>query len=503
MGIDMGNVFAGFVPTAMKLENDDSERRYRDEKTLEMKSSREAMNEAGKAISDSMAMLNRGANLGLPKKRPAPLQPAAVPEQAAMVPEQSAAAPEQTQTALDAQPVKPAETSEAPLKMSSSLGTSGTTSMPSIPPVLPAEPAPSKAGSLPTLSSKPPAELTPNTSETQPRPAVSPAPTVQPAKPTATPRQPLSDLAVSEVETNAYLRQQKPKVVASFIKAGKPELAKQYLDFVNSEEGNRYAGDWLAGMKATEAGDYDAAIPHFTRLYNRNVPDGRIVSIASNNDGTYNATHIDSSTGEPIAQKTLNAGDLAAMAATSLSPEGRIKMLLDQATETRKRNFEMTKMGEQEDARDFRAEKRDDRRDDRQAKQIDAALERQDNQLNRSGKPSLSQERGNEEIRAARERISKMDPAEIQRRSQKATNTGRENPDYDPSIARAASLAGRRMVGEDQVFDSRQPIQAPKTEPVQSRFSTDPAMKGMKMGKLTPSGFEVLDSSGKLLGHYH
>lgn len=114
-----------------------------------------------------------------------------------------------------------------------------------------------------------------------------------------------------------------------------------------------------------------------------------------------------------------------------------------------------------------------------------------------------TQQRDNTEIDAARERIASMDPADVKRKSQKATNTGRENADYDPSISRAAALAARRKVGDDQWFDKRQqPQAATAPQPSQSRFASDPAMKGYKMGKRTSLGFEVLDASGKLLGHY-
>lgn len=36
-----------------------------------------------------------------------------------------------------------------------------------------------------------------------------------------------------------------------------------------------------------------------------------------------------------------------------------------------------------------------------------------------------------------------------------------------------------------------------------SRFASDPAMKGHQLGKATPQGVEVLDASGKLVGHYN
>ncbi len=121
------------------------------------------------------------------------------------------------------------------------------------------------------------------------------------------------------------------------------------------------------------------------------------------------------------------------------------------------------------------------------------------------GSLTQAQERSNIEIDAARDRIATMDPAEVKRRSQKATNTGRENPDYDPSIARAAALASRRKIGKDDSFDGRrsQDPAASKVEPVQSRFASDQAMKGLKMGRRTPDGYEVFDASGKLIGHYH
>lgn len=121
------------------------------------------------------------------------------------------------------------------------------------------------------------------------------------------------------------------------------------------------------------------------------------------------------------------------------------------------------------------------------------------------GSLTQAQERSNIEIDAARARIAALDPAEVRRRSQKATNTGRENPDYDPSIAREAALASRRKVGTDEFFDSRQGLTpaAPRAAPVQSRFASDPTMKGHKMGRRTPDGYEVFDASGKLIGHYN
>jgi hypothetical protein len=69
---------------------------------------------------------------------------------------------------------------------------------------------------------------------------------------------------------------------------------------------------------------------------------------------------------------------------------------------------------------------------------------------------TVAQQRGNAEIDAAREAIAGLSPQDIMRRTARATNTGRENPDFDPGLARQAALANRRMLGSDDWFDQRQ-----------------------------------------------
>lgn len=121
----------------------------------------------------------------------------------------------------------------------------------------------------------------------------------------------------------------------------------------------------------------------------------------------------------------------------------------------------------------------------------------------RSG-PSLGQQRGNAEIDAARSRVAGMDAAEIKRRTANFTATGRENPDYDQTLAKAVTLANRRKVGADDEFDQRQqPLQpAADDGDAMNRFRGDKAMSGYKLGKQTDLGHEVLDAAGKIIGHY-
>lgn len=117
---------------------------------------------------------------------------------------------------------------------------------------------------------------------------------------------------------------------------------------------------------------------------------------------------------------------------------------------------------------------------------------------------SLPQHRSNAEIDAARNAVAGLTPQEIQRKTAKTTNTGRENPDFDPTLERAVTLSGRRKVGADDHFDQRQQAQQPAGNDgdVMTRFRSDQAMQGHKLGKQTEQGTEVFDASGRLIGHY-
>lgn len=124
-----------------------------------------------------------------------------------------------------------------------------------------------------------------------------------------------------------------------------------------------------------------------------------------------------------------------------------------------------------------------------------------------SGKLTLSQQRVNAEIEAARQSAVAIPPEELRRRTAKTTDTGRDNPDYDPTLAKASSLAARRKIGSDSAFDGRlqgKPEQATKQEDPTAavRFKADPTMSKYSLGNQTQKGFEVKDSTGKLVGYY-
>lgn len=71
------------------------------------------------------------------------------------------------------------------------------------------------------------------------------------------------------------------------------------------------------------------------------------------------------------------------------------------------------------------------------------------------GDVTPAQQANNAEIDAARQALDRMhlDRAEILRRTQKSTNTGRENRDYDPNLERLVRTATQRKVGKDLKFN--------------------------------------------------
>lgn len=96
--------------------------------------------------------------------------------------------------------------------------------------------------------------------------------------------------------------------------------------------------------------------------------------------------------------------------------------------------------------------------------------------------PTLGQQRTNSEIDAARSRVANMNTAEIKRRTANFTTTGRENPDFDPTLAKAVSLANRRKVGDDPDFDTAaQPVEAQTAAP-QIGFTADDVKAAIASG---------------------
>ncbi|MFZ4481327.1 MAG: hypothetical protein ACOYNZ_15695 [Rhodoferax sp.] len=304
-------------------------------------------------------------------------------------------------------------------------------------------------------------------------------------------------------DLQTYLRNAAPAVVKTLVGQGKLEEAQRYATFMDSESGKAYATAWVTGLRKHAMGDHAGAVKSFEALYNNQLyADGNVVKIDPINGGQQYQVQMFNPEGKNIGTQVLDPKTLASQAALMLDPMRAVEFHAQQAG---KRDAEAATLDRQiqlEGVRQETAGMHEDRRDARLATRIEAQSNKP------AGGLTQAQQRSNAEIDAARETVSAMTPAEIRRRSSKTSDTGRENPDFDPTLARASNLANRRKVGADDVFDGRQrgspAPQAPSADrqDVAKRFRSDPKMLSYRLGADTPNGTEVLDKSGKLVGHF-
>lgn len=270
-----------------------------------------------------------------------------------------------------------------------------------------------------------------------------------------------------KTQLDAYLESVAPKVKETLVQQGRFAEANNYSKFIDTEQGKAYAKEWSKAIGLLGAGDYKGALGVLENMYNRQIyNDGRTVKLDPLEGGKhYQMTIMQGD--QVIGTKKLPTSELTHVAASALAPEKYVQSQLRQQY----------------------------------------ALERQANRPTRGNNPTLTQQARNLEIDSARDQVSGLSPEDIRSRTAKTTDTGRENPNYDPALARNVTLASRRKVGTDEAFDQRnQSNVAPtKAQPNQiaSKFASDPTVRGMSLGNRTPKGFEVFDSNGKLIGHYN
>ncbi len=299
-----------------------------------------------------------------------------------------------------------------------------------------------------------------------------------------------------------HLARETPRIVGHYLKQGDVAKAKLFQEFAQSTEGQEYANQYAQANHLVTVGNYEGAIPFLQKLHSR-YPDGTRADYSHVGDGKYRVDLIDEQTGKLRGSRTMAAEELSKQALNLLSP---IKIVEFQAIQNAKREEQEATQSRQmllEDRRDQRQELREDRRDNRLAMRLNEAAKQ-------GPKLSLAQEVRNYEIDSARKRIANMSAEELRRKTAPTTATGRENPQYDPLLARDAKLASRRKYGSDDTFDTKLGEQESAASPsasnqgndVSVRFQSDPEMKGKRLGKQTPHGIEVFDGAGKLIGHY-
>lgn len=314
-------------------------------------------------------------------------------------------------------------------------------------------------------------------------------------------------------QVSDYLNRVAPRVMDTYIKQGRLAEAKYFSEFVDSEEGRGYAARWLSGVRRHQVGDSAGALAEFERIYNSQLfDDGHTVKLSPIGDGDRFLIERFTPDGKLQGRREGKTEDLANQAAGALSPLAYVKYRLESDKQRDREGAVLDRQAEIERIRQEGHDAREDRRDARLEQRLaaqDRALEKrlaaQADRGGRRGGLTAAQERSNAEIDAAREQVAGLTPDEIRRRTQKQTDTGRENPDYDPTLARASTLASRRKVGADDDFDNRDrrtpAAPALDRKEVASRFRADKTMNAYTLGNETPQGIEVMHK-GKVIGHY-
>lgn len=335
----------------------------------------------------------------------------------------------------------------------------------------------------------------------------------------------------------SYLETVGPRVMDAYLKQGKVAEAKAWRDFTESEQGHAYANDFAQAQRLVTAGDYDTAAPVLEKLYNRGYPDGRQAKLTSMGDGNFKLDVFDQKTGQSVGSKTMPAADMGKMAIGALAPTKLVEFMAQQHGKREAEGATLNRQLELERLRQEGQDVRDDRREERLQQRLDAQSSNLERRLSATGGRSgltVPQQRSNAEIEAAREAIADLSPQDIMHRTAKATNTGRENPDYDPGLARQAALANRRMLGADDWFDQRRGRKPgadsfagkPVTEMTEAQLQQSgrvagaggkpkidaelarrklagmPEMQGHQIGKyIEGKGYQVLDAQGTLVSY--
>lgn len=271
----------------------------------------------------------------------------------------------------------------------------------------------------------------------------------------------------------------------------------------DAQEVTERASEIAAGRRVADP-ETDAMADSAAHAYNAALERGEITQ-ADANLGYAAAAEYRNLNAKP---DTATPGDRRQAAAElgQITPEKEATIHNAEQAVTNRLLFEELRQNRQ----DSRAQAAEDRRDARAQAAEDARDTRLDKRLGARTDLTWSQRIRNADIDFARKKIDGLSPDEIKRRTQAYTATGRENKDYDPQLSALWKRAYRRKYGEDSWFDAltedhtSEPAAPSGNGPtdIMAAFGADPTMRDYTLGKETPSGFEVFDANGKLVGHW-
>lgn len=320
--------------------------------------------------------------------------------------------------------------------------------------------------------------------------------------------------------SKAYYGRKAPQIIDALLKQGKLDEAKRYRDYITSEQGRAYAEKWSRGVRKFAIGDHQGALNDWEGLYNQQLyDDGYTVKLNPLDDGKQVRADFFDKGGKQIKTFTQPIDALARNAGMALAPEKLVEMRARQEEARTKEEASLDKAITLETLRQEGRESAEDRRDARLVKTLEARDRAAASRP--AGGLTQAQIRSNFEIDAAREMVAGLSDEDIRQRTAPTTATGRENPLFDPALSRAAKLAGRRKIGDDEAFDARtgrQPAAQPAAggkpaggDDIAKRFRANRQFDNYKLGKPANvttkdgrqvQGVEVLDKHGKLIGYF-
>lgn len=327
-------------------------------------------------------------------------------------------------------------------------------------------------------------------------------------------RQPSLDEGAQD-DYHTYVNRVAPRAMKTLVSQGRFQEAKALNDFLETSQGQSYTRAWGQAMRRVAAGDFDGAVPQLEKLYS-SVPDGKRAKATSLGEGKYRIDMLDEKTGDVLGSREMTSGDLSRQAVMALDPSRMASIFVQNQADRERESSVLDRQIKLEKLKQEGADVRDDRREERLQLRLDAQGRALDRRLAASSGDSeltVSQQRTNESIIAARRQVTGMSQDEALRRTQATTATGRENPEFDPALARTLKLAQSRLYGDDPSHDAfssarsstgqrgsgqgRTPLQE-----AQAALASDPNMAGYSLGEQAANGFKVLDANGRHVGYF-
>jgi hypothetical protein len=177
----------------------------------------------------------------------------------------------------------------------------------------------------------------------------------------------------NEPSLNNYLRTTAPNAIKVLLKQGRIQEAKQFGDFIDSEEGRSYATKWISAVRKHAIGDSAGSLADFEGMYNDQLyNDGHSVKLTPLEDGKQYRIDQIGADGTVLGSKTGDTASLADQAAHALSPMAAVKFHAEQQAQRDRDAALLDRQTQLEQLRQKGQESREDHRDERLVTRLNA-----------------------------------------------------------------------------------------------------------------------------------